>query len=150
MERAFGQPSDTPEHLHAIIASATYFRYHARRDHVGTLRSIFSHDYLVIPLHLFDIHWAVAIVTNPHNLLPENRIEGVSPTYIYTLDSLRGNGVAQASARQVIRSWLMFSVNTFLGGNVQGTDIVEIQVVEVSNREVALDVPVCLLTRRYL
>lgn len=150
MEQAFGQPSDTPEHLHAIVTAASYFRYQARRDYVGTLQLILSHDYLIIPLHLFDIHWAVAIVTNAHNLLPENRIEGVSPTYIYTLDSLRGNGAGQANGRQVIRSWLMFSVNSFLGGNVQGTDIIEIQVVEVSKREVALDLPVYPLTRRCL
>lgn len=131
MVDAFGQLSRTEEHTHAILAAAASFRYPARREPVATLRSILSHDYLAIPLHLFDIHWALALVANPTNLLPENRHNATSPTYIYTLDSLEGDERVLANARASIRSWLMFCANQMLGSDVHGTDIIDIEVVQV-------------------
>lgn len=132
MEQAFRLRSGTDEHTHGILSAACGFRYAARRDTAGALRSILRHDYLIIPLHFFNMHWAVAIVTHAPNLLPENRTNGVAPTYIYTLDSLEGDTVVQSNARQVIRSWLMFCVNSHLAGNVRGTDIVGVEIVQVS------------------
>ncbi|KAG9013178.1 hypothetical protein FRB90_006150 [Tulasnella sp. 427] len=81
-----------------------------------------------MPLHVLGDHWALAIVVSPANLLPGNRVQGINPTYIYTLDSLEHNTRCQARARHVIKAWLVSAANSFLKGDVQDSDIVEFQV----------------------
>ncbi|KIO20919.1 hypothetical protein M407DRAFT_29474 [Tulasnella calospora MUT 4182] len=125
MVKAFGMEPDSDEHKEAIKVAATYFRFNARREPAKRITDILEHEYLVIPLHVLGDHWSLAIVADPFNLLPSNRVNGTRPTYIYTLDSLQNNGASQNRARRAIRSWLTFAVKYFLDVQIRGKDIKE-------------------------
>lgn len=132
MVKAFGMEPDSDEHKEAIKVAATSFRYNARREPAKRITDILEHEYLVIPLHVLGDHWSLAIVADPFNLLPSNRVNGTRPTYIYTLDSLQNNGASQNRARRAIRSWLTFAVKYFLDVQIRDRDIKEFPVEDVS------------------
>ncbi|KAG8930346.1 gamma-tubulin [Tulasnella sp. 417] len=99
MVKAFEMDSGTEAHKEAIKLAATCFRFNARREPEKRIAEILEHE--------------------------ANRIR---PSYIYTLDSLQGNGASQNRARRAIKSWLVFAVKYFLNAPIRGRDIIEFQV----------------------
>ncbi|KAG9010850.1 hypothetical protein FRB90_007599 [Tulasnella sp. 427] len=123
---------------HAIWAAAS-FHCHARRDPHQIISTLFSSSLFIIPLHLFNTHWALAIVVHPDRLLPANRKNGIDPTYVYTLDSLEGAQEYTVTARRVIRLWLAYCANNFLGTNMSPDNLLEVSINKTAIQPNGLD-----------